>query len=202
MAASETMRLFSAIFPPPEIAQRLAEAARTLAGNFTSKAAAWTAAEQIHLTLNFLGQVEPARVDAIARAVDEAARRGQRHRVQARGLGCFPNAARPRVIWAGLDGDMTALSALKQNLDDGLAGLGFPPEDRAFHPHLTIGRFKNMNGRERGHLAEALRRWSETKFASWTVERIDLMRSEFSPGGSRYTLVRSFAIAERWSTCA
>jgi 2'-5' RNA ligase len=194
VAANETMRLFVAVFPPAEVTRQLAEAARGLASGLSTNAVAWTRAENIHLTLNFLGNLERAKVEAIAREVQAACKRRETHLLQARGLGCFPSPTRPRVIWAGLDGSVAVLSELKRILDENLASLGYTPETRPFQPHLTLGRVKLLNAGDRRHLAAALPAWREAAFGPWTVERVDLMQSVLSPDGAEYTHIQSFPL--------
>jgi RNA 2',3'-cyclic 3'-phosphodiesterase len=188
------MRLFVAVFPPAEVAHRLAEAARGVAGGLSPKAVAWTRPEQIHLTLNFLGNVERTKVEELARAVEAACLRSEPHLLQASGLACFPSPARPRIIWAGLRGAVDVLEELKRALDESLASVGFAPETRPFHPHLTIGRVKLLNGDDRRHLAATLPAWREADFGPWTVERVDLMQSVLLPAGAEYARVQSFLL--------
>jgi len=194
MVANETIRLFVAVFPTAEVAQRLNEAAHGLASGLSPKAVAWTRPEQIHLTLNFLGNVERASMEELARAVEATCRRGEIHLLQARGLGCFPSPARPRIIWAGLGGAVAVLAELKRTLDESLARLGYAPETRPFQPHLTVGRVKLLNGSDRRHLAATLPPWREAEFGRWTVERVDLMQSVVWPGGAEYAQVQSFQL--------
>jgi 2'-5' RNA ligase len=194
MAANAKIRLFVAVFPPAEVVGRLTEAAHGLAGGLSPRAVAWTRPEQIHLTLNFLGNVERAKVEEFQRAVEAACRRGEPLLLRARGLGCFPSPARARIIWAGLGGAGAAAEGLKGTLDDCLAPLGYVPDKRPFHSHLTIGRVKLLNGGDRRHLAATLPRWREADFGSWTVARVDLMQSVLSPAGAEYAPVQSFPL--------
>jgi RNA 2',3'-cyclic 3'-phosphodiesterase len=194
MDANGKIRLFVAVFPPTEVAERLSEAARGLAGGLSPEAVAWTRPEQIHLTLNFLGQVERGKVEEFQRAVAAACRGGGPFLLRARGLGSFPSPARARILWAGLDGAVAAVEGLKGMLDAGLAPLGHVPDERPFHPHLTLGRVRLLNGGDRRHLAAALPQWREADFGSWTVERVDLMQSVRLPGGAQYAPVQSFAL--------
>jgi len=194
MPDNETWRLFVAIFPPAQIQQRLAEAARAVDTGLSPKAVAWTRQEQIHLTLNFLGNVECSRVNEFARTIGETCLRTAPHFLQAQGIGCFPSASRPQIIWAGLAGAGAVLQELKKWLDESLATLGYLPETRPFHPHLTIGRVKQLKTSDRRPFAATLRQWREKEFGSWTAERIDLMRSMLSPTGANYSLVQSFVL--------
>jgi 2'-5' RNA ligase len=194
MPAPETWRLFVAVFPPAQVQRRVHETARPLAESLSPKAVAWTRLEQIHLTLNFLGNVERAKVEALAPALDSACQRSGSHILQARELGCFPNAKRPQVLWAGLTGAIPALADLKRALDGDLNKIGFAPETRPFHPHLTIGRVKWLKPNDRQHIAEFLEERREKEFGSWTVTRVDLMRSILSSAGAEYTTLQSFPL--------
>jgi 2'-5' RNA ligase len=111
------------------------------------------------------------------------------------GLGCFPNPKRPRVIWAGLRGEVKELEALKNQLEPGLVKLGYIPEKREFHPHLTLGRVKEMSPRDRQELATAVEQLRDTDYGDWKIERIDLMQSQLAQSGARYTVLRSFPLA-------
>jgi 2'-5' RNA ligase len=152
---------------------------------------AWTRPEQIHLTLNFIGNVQREGVAGFEQAVEAASLRGQRHVLRVGGLGCFPSLLRARIIWAGLSGDGAALAELKRFLDESLERLGCVPEKRPFQPHLTIGRVKQWNSGDKRLLAGALPPWAGADFGSCAVERLDLMQSVLSPAGAKYALVRS-----------
>lgn len=193
--SAETRRLFVAVFPSPEVSRRLAEAIPAVAQSISPGAVAWTREEQLHLTLFFLGSVPRAKVGEIEQALEDAGEHGKRHTLRARGLGCFPNANRPRILWAGLGGDLAPLESLKQALDKSLGSLGYAPDARPFHPHLTLGRVKLLTARDRRHLASVLPQWRETDFGQWQVDRLDLMRSVLSPAGSRYERLRSFPLS-------
>ena len=111
------------------------------------------------------------------------------------GLGVFPNPRRPRVLWAGLDGDLATLSALQIAVDQAVETLGLPKDDRPFSPHLTLGRVRRDTNEEQsrkiGYLMTNTRLQAPP---SWTVETVDLMRTELDPTGSRHYLVGSTTI--------
>ena len=99
--------------------------------------------EGVHLTLKFLGDVSMSQVDAIAAAVEGAAADAQPFDLELRGVGGFPDLRRPRVLWVGVGGDLEALQRLYSAVEAALAPLGFPPEGRAFTPHLTLARLRD-----------------------------------------------------------
>jgi 2'-5' RNA ligase len=193
MSMSE-VRLFVAVFPPAPVADRLSEAARRLAATVPNQAVAWTVAEQIHLTLHFIGNVCQDRIGEFEQKVREACRDVGPFTIQARGLGCFPSVARARILWAGLEGGSGRLERLKANLDAALSKLGCVPESRPFHPHLTLGRVKVLSASAARALAAAMGEFRDTVFGDWTVSQIDLMQSTLLPAGAKYSTIRSFAI--------
>lgn len=152
---------------------------------------AWVTPGNLHVTLKFLGQVDEARVPAVAGALAAAALGHRVFDVVVRGLGAFPTPVRPRVLWAGLEGDAGRLRALAESVDAACAGLEFPPETRAFAPHVTLGRAREP--RRQPALAAALA--GPADFGRVRVDRVALMRSELSPGGSRYTELAALPLA-------
>jgi 2'-5' RNA ligase len=144
----------------------------------------WVAAENVHLTLQFLGAVPEERLADVKRAVAEAAAGAPALDLALRGTGGFPTARRPRVVWAGIEGDVAALAALVKDLGARLAPLGFPPEDRPFSPHLTLGRARDPRGAP--GLASAIAQAGELPPASWRASEVTLFQSHLSPKGPRY----------------
>ena len=112
----------------------------------------------------------------------------QRHApfdISVAGLGAFPSPTRPRVLWAGLREGREALSSLAEAVDVALARLGFPRDDRAFSPHVTLARVREP--RRAPALAEALTAAATQPFGRVGVREATLMRSDLSPRGARYT---------------
>ena len=131
------MRLFIALNIPDDLREAIYTATAPLRA--IAPGARWTGAEKLHLTMKFLGERPQELVDALVPALDAL---GARHRaidLRIEGLGAFPNARRPRIVWAGIV-ETPALSALQGDVDDACARLGIEREDRPFHPHVTLAR--------------------------------------------------------------
>jgi 2'-5' RNA ligase len=141
----------------------------------------WLDPHAFHLTLKFLGNVPDARVPAVSAALDGAVSEPPL-RLEARGLGAFPSLRRPRVLWAGIAGGAARLVALAGDIERALAALGFPPEDRPFRAHLTIGRVRSP--RDAAALATALEAEAATTLGAWTAGEVVLYQSRLKPTGA------------------
>jgi 2'-5' RNA ligase len=149
------------------------------------------ALDNLHITLKFLGDTPEAQVSeicAVAKPVVEG--RAAMH-IRLSGLGAFPNARRPSIVWVGLAGGET-LGEIAGDLDRGLVPLGFVPEARPFQPHLTLLRVKS---RPPDELFSLLSEESGADFGMIPVKEIEFLRSELTPRGSRYTKLATFALA-------
>ncbi|HEX5135854.1 MAG TPA: RNA 2',3'-cyclic phosphodiesterase [Planctomycetota bacterium] len=129
------MRAFLAIPLPPSLSDELAGVGRSIAGLRAQKAGT------IHLTLRFLGDVEDP--EPVAAAATQVAARHAAFDVSLAGLGAFPDTKRPRVVWVGLGEGEGAATALARDMEDAVAGLGYPREDRPWTAHITLGRFRD-----------------------------------------------------------
>jgi len=143
----------------------------------------WVRPEGLHVTLKFLGSVDPARLERV-----HAALAGDLHdqpalHVSVRGLGAFPNWRRPRVVWVGLRGE--GLGALAARVDGALAPLGFERERRPFTPHLTLARVNSPRGWPR--LEEACKTHLDDDFGASDISAVTIYRSRLQRGGAVYT---------------
>ena len=141
-------------------------------------------AENAHLTLKFLGEVGADRVEDVLASMRLAAARSAPFRLRTGNLGAFPNADAPRVLWLGVDGDLTALRRLRDGLEDALAAAGFQRDRRAFAPHVTAARVSPAAAKRLMNAAAATVRPTPVEFA---VKRLSLMRSDTRPAGAVYT---------------
>ncbi len=184
-------RLFLAINLPREIKDKLAHLQQELA--HTRAQVRWVRPEGIHLTLKFFGEVPEEMIDTLARLAQETVvqKACGSLRFRVKGLGTFPSLRRPRVIWVGLEGDLSKLLSLQQALEEAFAKLGFVPEDRPFVPHLTLGRVKSGKGLDQ--LVSIIKRYQAEPFAlpeEFEVSEIILYQSILKPSGAVYTPLR------------
>src|SRR5438132_530655 len=148
----------------------------------------WTQPEGIHLTLKFLGDIQETQVEALREILHRAAASARPFTLEARGLGAFPNPRAPRVIWLGLHGsndDMAELQRLQGAVEDGVAGLGFPKEARAFTPHLTLARIRDRV--QAGALEPVLTAQQNRVVGEFAASSVELIKSELRPSGAVYT---------------
>lgn len=176
------MRLFVAVNVPEAERQRLFDLTSPLrSGRYPFR---WVMPESMHVTLCFLGQVIESDVARIRDTLAVVAGRHARLSMAVGGVGAFPQLRRPRVIWVGVDGG-DALLALQADVERSLEPLGFEREQRAWSPHLTLGRAE-PHTRQTSFAGLAALADSVTYEATVDVESVDLMRSHVGRGGARY----------------
>ena len=184
------MRTFVAIELDPGVREAVVEVQTTLKrdlGRLPGARPQWVRPESLHLTLKFLGEIEEDRLPDVVVALRIAAKRRGDFSIGVRGIGVFPDARAPKVVWAGLCGDVAALTALAVAVEEALIPAGFPPEGRPFKPHLTIARIKD-GSREIGKaLAANGCLESPLEMGSMSVHEVVLMKSDLRPSGSVYT---------------
>ena len=143
------------------------------------------AAENFHITLKFLGGVDDTRIATLTDALRGAADGERAFDLEIVGLGAFPSATRPRVLWAGIAAGLEPLTAIAARVEGAMTTQGVAPEERPFSPHVTLGRVREP--RRAPALSEALAASATRRFGHVAIESIALMRSDLSPRGARYT---------------
>ena len=149
----------------------------------------WVRPEGIHLTLKFLGEVDPDRIEGIAHKMEEAVRETGPFSIGVRGGGAFPNARNPRVIWIGIDDPSGELRKVQARVEENMEELGFTREGRGYTPHLTLGRLRSSKGK--GAVAHALEAIGTHDLGTMEVREIILFRSHLKPTGAEYTKITS-----------
>jgi 2'-5' RNA ligase len=185
-AADDTVRAFLAVALPEPVRDALAAWVAAEREAPWARAVRWVRRESLHLTLRFLGEIAPARLEAVR---DAAARVAADHAdcvVPFVEVGPFPSARRPRVVAARL-ADVPELLALAADLEDAVVACGLAPESRRFHPHVTLGRV-------RGRLAGRMPASGDVRVDPLPVGEVVLLRSELTREGARYTALDRFAL--------
>ena len=185
------MRLFVALQIPDSIRNdytALSDDLRCFDAKAANKKPKWVRRENLHVTLKFIGHTDPAKLDSICSSLAKV-RSAQEIRLRFRNIGFFPNANRPRVIWGGIEAPEN-LSPLAHDIDQQLATLGFPAEERAFTPHLTLARL------DPPEIAPALRtaieKHATRDFGELHTSEFHLIESKLKPSGAEYTTLQSF----------
>ena len=191
---SDSWRVFCAVELPPEVRAQLQEHIARLRKEVPDAAASWSRVENIHLTLKFFGNVALDRIPAISDAASRAVAELEPFNISVGDTGVFPRPSRPQVLWIGVSDPSGKLSALHERLEKECASEGFPKEDRAYRPHLTIARLRRPDGAR--HLADAHLQM-QFKPSKVQVTELILFRSELSPKGSKYTQISTHQIRNK-----
>ncbi len=176
------MRCFVAIELPEKIRQRLGELQKRLGE--LDRFVRWVRPEQIHLTVKFLGEVPDRQVSAVCAAAVTAAGAAEPFEIEVSGTGCFPDRGAVRVLWAGIPKLPPTLLAVQQAMEQRYADLGFPKENRAFRPHLTLGRTRE--GASASMVRAAVEREAGFMVGRFHVEALTVFQSILKPTGPTY----------------
>ena len=195
------MRLFIALDLDESVRQSIALFAEGVSG--FAPDARWVKPESLHVTLKFIGEQSETQVDPIKSAL--ATIHPSAIEVRFGNYGFFPTAKSARVFWIGMEAG-PQLAALAASIDEKMATLGIPKEDRPFSPHLTLARGAGGSGSPRRrkddgpnrifqHLQEKLAALSTPEFGTMTARAFFLFQSQLSPKGSKYTKLARFELA-------
>jgi len=191
------VRSFIAISLPEIIVKRLAQQIESIKDAIPHGVIRWVRAENIHLTLKYLGDVPTNALTEITKSINQLASRHAAFAFEVVSFGCFPNLKSPRTLWIDIREPSGALLHLQSDLEDVVADLGFPRERRRFHPHLTIGRVSNnVHRAARIDLAERLAQVKVERIGVVQVREIRLMRSDLRPTGAVYSQLSAAALKE------
>jgi len=154
----------------------------------------WVPAGNVHLTLKFFGEIPETQVEPLAQAAARVAAGQAPFQLHVTVAGAFPSPKNPRVVWLGLGGDLEVLRHFHQQLERAFADLGYPPEDRPFAAHLTLGRVKSPAGRH--ELTRRLAQLPACDGPPFPVREIVLFQSRLSPQGATYTPLKIIPLGE------
>lgn len=187
------MRMFVAVVPPDDVVEHLDAFldVRRASGPFR-----WAAADQLHLTLAFLAEVPDRKLDDLVERLGRAGARRTSFEAAVAGGGAFPNVARARVLWAGLDVEDAGRVELTRMATGARAAAnraGIPVDGQRFRPHITLARLRQPED-----LTSWVRLLDGYRGPSWTVDRLTLVASYLGQGPRgrpRYQPVEEFRLA-------
>ena len=183
---TDSIRTFIAIDLPPDAKEALATLTQTLNARGLS-GVRWVNPIGIHLTLKFLGNIPPTIVPRILDALQAASQSHSPFNLSLGALGVFPSPNNPRVLWVGLNGDLTPLARLQTSVEEHCCALGLDPDRRPFAPHLTLGRVRrSLPQLQRDLVRAALQDESAVDAPQWPVHEIHLIHSTLTPQGAIY----------------
>ncbi|MDH3442938.1 MAG: RNA 2',3'-cyclic phosphodiesterase [Deltaproteobacteria bacterium] len=184
------IRAFIAVEIDPAVIQRMIEVTDELKDRIPG--IRWNAQSNCHLTLKFLGDIDEGQVEPIARALEGALSPFPRFTINAKGLGVFPDAKKPRVLWIGVEGK--PLASMAEKIESALVPLGFEREKKSFTPHLTIGRWRQFKRLEM-NLADTLEKYQNRNFGVSAVDKAILFQSILNPGGAVYRTLKAVRLS-------
>ena len=179
------IRVFLAVELPSDIREKLFSLQQQLKKALPSMN--WVPPESIHLTLKFLGYVEPSRISQIVSALEPIGKKQNGFSMDVQGLGVFPQVKHPRILWIGVTGKTQALQELVLEIEAALEPLGFPAEEKSYHAHLTLARIKRENAMVGSALLESGVLGSDQQLGTLPIDRFVLFQSDLDASGATYT---------------
>jgi RNA 2',3'-cyclic 3'-phosphodiesterase len=188
------LRTFIAADLPQEILQKIEKITNYFKTQTPERAVKWVEAEKIHLTIKFIGELQKNKLPAVKSSIQDALQGFSPFKVSVEGLGMFPNASRPRVIWIGIQGG-EPLVELHNAIEESLINIGVKPERRGFHPHLTLGRIRRQVSQdEAAAIGQTLSEFHVASLGSAPVNEIVLYESNLTRHGPIYSPIFAFPL--------
>lgn len=186
------LRTFLAVELPGTIQKKIGEVQKDLKSSGAD--VRWVSPGNIHLTLKFFGNIEESVIQNIVQSIEGPLQDTSPFCLKVQGMGAFPNLKNPRVIWIGLQEGKEGIISIQKQLERAFERIGFQPEDRPFHPHLTLGRVKSNRGKN--ELVRGMEGYKE-EFGNFQVEKVILFKSDLRPMGPIYTTLREIRFGGR-----
>lgn len=189
------LRLFVAIPIPESVRNEMARVQRELQSLAPRRAIGWTRPEQFHLTLRFLGGVPMASLEDLKAAVGAVCANAQSLHLRAAGVGFFPNARSPRVVWAGIQDAERVLIDFQKRIEAAVRPFTAELGAENFTGHATLGRVRDLKRFDAVKLAAHAQTIKDRVFGEWMAREIEIVRSELSPAGALHTTLAAFFMA-------
>ena len=185
------MRLFVAVTIDADVVARVSESIDELRERVANRAprarVRWVPADQLHVTVRFIGEVSETQATNIATALGPALPL-KRFELTFRGLGVFPERGAPRVFWAGIAAGVEQLGAVESDVTKRLDTCGIAPDGRPYRPHVTLARVKDAGGLRVRGLFDGI---ADRAFGMSAVDAITLFQSRPSSDGAVYVPLNS-----------
>ncbi|HIJ65372.1 MAG TPA: RNA 2',3'-cyclic phosphodiesterase [Candidatus Hydrogenedentes bacterium] len=182
------MRTFIAIELPEPIRRELAALGAAL--RQSGVRASWVTADRIHLTLRFLGEIDPEDADHLSEILTQHYAGHESFRLRVAGVGAFPNLKRPSVVWVGVGPSEGGLSSAHAIAETAAQTIGLAPEKKRFNAHLTLARVREA--RDIAPLVELITRHSGFCGGEFDVTGVALFSSKLTPNGPVYKRLKDF----------
>jgi 2'-5' RNA ligase len=188
------IRAFIAIDLSEEIEQRLEDVIRNFKNQLLNIPVRWVPAANIHLTLKFLGDVSLSNLDMLTEMIQAEISTHHEFEISVGGSGAFPNLRQPRIIWIGVEAP-AELMAIQNGIETTTGRLGYAREERAFSPHLTLGRVsRNASAQDIKVISKVIESSRIGFLGATCVEKVHLYRSDLQPTGAVYTKIFSSSL--------
>jgi RNA 2',3'-cyclic 3'-phosphodiesterase len=192
--STDKLRLFVALTVPDAVREEMLRVQRELQPLAPRGVVRWTKPDQFHLTLRFLGDVSSDRVTGLQDSLRAVCSGEAPLHLCAQGVGFFPNARSPRVIWIGITDGEKRLVDFQRKIEDAVRPFSVESGGERFAGHVTLGRVKPCKRSEIGELAANAGTRQNRKFGEWTAREIEIIRSELSSAGARHTSLAAFPL--------
>jgi len=191
---NEPLRLFVAIQVSAGVRKEIIRTQQELRECVPRDVVRWASPERFHLTLKFLGAVPADCVESLKKSVESTCTGIRALGLRALGIGFFPSARSPRVIWVGVRDQENRLAELQQNIEQVTRPFTSEQGGETFVGHLTLGRFKDGRRPKVEALVNRALTLRDRDFGGWTANEVELVRSELSPDGARHTVLGAFPL--------
>lgn len=182
---AESIRSFIAFdLKDHEIMEKISEIQQKLEG--TGASLKLINPQNIHVTLRFLGNIQPSMVDKIYREMEQID--FESFQIEVCRVGAFPTLRNPRVIWAGIQKNLDKLEMISRQLASRLHILGFPSDSKPFSPHITLARVRSS--RNKAELADSMNELTDYVFGVLNLDCLKLKKSVLTPRGPIYTTLK------------
>ncbi|MCH7732127.1 MAG: RNA 2',3'-cyclic phosphodiesterase [Candidatus Marinimicrobia bacterium] len=184
MTSTKLIRTFIAVELPHAVKQMVLNLQTTVTAK--PKAVKWLKMSNIHLTLRFIGPTPEEEIPRINEAIKKAVEGHNDHILKVTKTGVFPKKERPKILWLGVEGEIGKIQNLVCDLNRELKQLGYPPEERKYHPHITVGRIRYPQ-KITPDVSNFLN--SEYEPIEIEVQKVKFFQSDLVPGGPVYSIL-------------